>query len=275
MVDSRPRDSPRSVGCPVLPPSGSQPPTIARTPAANAVPGTAPVRETVVLPPIPEALDGTLAFATGGGTPAVFRVSDATSVSAGSLPATDAVATAPGVLVAGVRRTVVALSSGGVILLGTLESGSFVSRNDPTVTIPGTRLAAMTATLDGGAALFVSDGTNITRWDIDGSGTTFAVHQGLTISANPTSGGFVDTPNALVVTGLGGFAGRGVGYVGGGTNGDIYSFDAQLDAGNPVAFDVALLSLGRLSPPVTGLALIWLASAYLLAANTQGLTVTT
>jgi hypothetical protein len=56
--------------------------------------------------------------------------------------------------------------------------------------------------------------------------------------------------------------------------GDIYAFDARLDAGPSIVFDPALGSQGRLAPPVTGLALYNVPSgAYLLAANGQGLTV--
>ena len=55
--------------------------------------------------------------------------------------------------------------------------------------------------------------------------------------------------------------------------GDIYQFDARLDAGPPLAFDVALVSQGRLAAPVSGLALYAVTSAtYLLAANGQGIT---
>lgn len=250
-------------------------PIVARTPAANPVTGTGPLTEAVVLPPLSAQLDQTLAFGAGGGAPAVFRVADATPTTVSNLPATiDAIATAPGVMVNGVASTVLAISTGGAITLGTLEANAFVARNAPGIPIPATTLVAMTATPDAGAALFVSDGTNITRWDIDGSGTNLVATQGFTISANPTAGGFTDSPRVLVVDGLGGQAQRGLGYVGGGTLGDIYVFDAQLDAGSPSAFDVAQVSLGRLAPPITGLALMQgLQSDYLLAANTQGLTV--
>src|SRR5262249_28868639 len=187
------------------------------------------------------------------------------------LPLTaDVVATAPGFVSGGSRTTLVALSVGGAIVLGTLNQGSFSAFDART--LPPTTLAAITPTPPAAPALFVSNGTTIPRWDINGS-QGGAVQQGFTISANPTSGGGGDTARVLVVDGLGNRL-RGWGYVGGGTLGDIYRFDAQLDAGDPLAFDVALLSSGRLAAPVTGLALMpGRASDYLLAANGQGVTV--
>ena len=75
--------------------------------------------------------------------------------------------------------------------------------------------------------------------------------------------------NALVFDGF-----TNQGFVGGRVLGDIYQFDARLDAGPPSAFDIALVSQGRLAGPVTGLALYSVTSAsYLLAANGQGLTI--
>ena len=244
-------------------------PIVGRTSSANPIGGTAPITETVVLSPPPAGTDQTLVFGVGGASPAVFRVANQGPASVVGLPLTaDVVATAPGFVSAGARTTLVALSVGGAIVLGTMDQGTFSAIDAGT--IPSTTLVTMSATPDGGAALFVSNGTTITRWDISGSQ---GVQKGFTISANPTSGGGSDSPRVLVVDGLGNRL-RGWGYVGGGTLGDIYRFDAQLDAGDPLAFDVALVSTGRLAPPVTGLALMpGRASDYLLAANGQGVTV--
>jgi hypothetical protein len=244
-------------------------PIVGRTSVSFAIPGTAPMTEAVVLQN--SGTDQTLAFATGGDQPGVFIVASQGPAIVSGVPTTaDAVATAPGFVTSGGRTTLVAFSVGGAVTLGTMNQGQFGSIDAGN--IPSTTLLAMVAAPDGGAALFVSNGTTITRYDIDGS-QGISIRQGFTISANPTSGGGGDTPRALVVDGFGN-AFRGFGYVGGGTLGDIYRFDAQLDGGDPEPYDVALVSNGRLAPPVTGLALMpGRQSEYLLAANTQGLTV--
>ena len=244
-------------------------PIVGRTSASFPIAGTSPLTEAVVLQN--SGADQSLAIATGGSQPGVFLVANQGPASVTGVPTSvDAVATAPGFVTGGGRTTLVAFSVGGAVTLGAMNNGQFGSIDAGN--IPSTTLLAMVAAPDGGAALFTSDGTTITRYDIDGS-QGIAVRKGFTISANPTSGGGGDTPRALVVDGFGN-AFRGFGYVGGGTLGDIYRFDAQLDGGDPQGFDFALTSSGRLAPPVTGLALMpGRASQYLLAANAQGLTV--
>jgi hypothetical protein len=244
-------------------------PIVGRTSVSFAIPGTAPLTEAVVLQN--SGTGQSLAVATGGAQPGVFIVATQGPATVAGVPTSaDAVATAPGFVTSGGRTTLLAYSVGGAVTLGTMDQGQFGAIDAGN--IPSTTLLAMVAAPDGGAALFVSNGTTITRYDIDGS-QGISVRQGFTISANPTSGGGGDTPRALVVDGFGNFS-RGFGYVGGGTLGDIYRFDAQLDGGDPEAYDVALVSGGRLAPPVTGLALMpGRQSQYLLAANTQGLTV--
>jgi hypothetical protein len=84
---------------------------------------------------------------------------------------------------------------------------------------------------------------------------------------NPTSGGFGDTPRSWLSTDCGTPA----------TSAEGRSETSRLRCRpreRSTAFDVAQLSLGRLAPPVTGLALVQgRASDYLLAANNQGLMV--
>jgi hypothetical protein len=105
-------------------------PIVARTPVPDAVPGTAPLTETLTLPALPDALDQTLVFGVGGAATVPFRVADGAAVTVNDLPGqVDAIATAPGVMVNGVLSTALAISSGGFISLGTPESNAFVPRN--------------------------------------------------------------------------------------------------------------------------------------------------
>jgi MYXO-CTERM domain-containing protein len=180
----------------------------------------------------------------------------------------DAIVAAPGVIISGASRTLLAVSTGGVVSFGTLDTTGFVGRGPTAVSIPGTRQLALSAVPDGGAALLVSDGFNITRWDLDVSSGTVVPTQGFTGSASPAPGG--DDSLSLAFDGM-----HDIGFVGGHTIGDIYIFDARLDAGT-FAFDLALFSSGRLSPPVSGVAIYGVSvPLYLLAANGQGVTVYT
>jgi len=181
-----------------------------------------------------------------------------------NLPATiDGIATAPGVLVQGTDRTLIAVASSGQVLVGTIESGAFVSRG-PNQTVTGGPPLALAVSADGGAVLLVSDATatQFTRWELGlPSGTADAV-KGLTAAA------LTEPARSLLLDGI-----RNQVLVGGNTLGNLYRLDARLDAG-PVLIDSALLSQGRLAPPVTGLALYQGAvAAYLLVTSSQGLTV--
>jgi MYXO-CTERM domain-containing protein len=178
----------------------------------------------------------------------------------------DAIVAAPGVLVDGGVRTLLAVSTGGVVSFGTLEAAGFVGRG-PAVSIPGGRQLALSAVPDGGAALLVSDGFNITRWDLAVPNQIVVATKGFTGSASPGPG--FDDSLSLAFDGL-----NNIGFVGGHTIGDIYVFGGGLDAGTFV-FDLALFSQGRLSAPVSGLAIYPGVNVplYLLAANGQGLTV--
>jgi MYXO-CTERM domain-containing protein len=115
----------------------------------------------------------------------------------------------------------------------------------------------------------VSDGFRITRWDLDVSSGNVVATRGLDIPASPGGVGATDESNTLTFDGV-----SNLGFVGGRVVGDLYTFDARLDAGPPTVFDAALVSQGRLSAPVTGLAVYSGQNAsYLLAANGQGVTV--
>jgi len=210
-------------------------------------------------------------FGSGGGASAPFELSTLNPASVGSFPAqVDAVAAAPGVLVGTAYRTLLAVSSGGVVTFGIIQSGTFVGLG-PATTIPGSSALALSAVPGGGAALLVLDSSNmIDRWDLDVSSGLVVATPGLTGAGAPTGGvGSFDQPNTLYFDGL-----RNIGFVGGRVLGDIYQFDPNLDAGAPTVFDQALVSGGRLSPPVSGLAMYQASDAgYLLAANGQGLTI--
>jgi MYXO-CTERM domain-containing protein len=241
---------------------------VQRTPPNTPVPGVAPLQTSLALPSPGTSAGASILFGTGTQAPESYDLSNNLlpgGVTNVPTPA-DAIVTAPGVLVNGGSRTLVAVSSGGVVTFGTLESSGFVGRG-PTVTIPGGRQLALSAVPDGGAALLVSDGFQITRWDLDVSSGTVQATQGFSGSAAPLPG--MDDSLSLVLDGF-----HDIGFVGGHTIGDIYVFDASLDAGPPRPFDLRLSSAGRLTAPVTGLALYGVnAPLYLLAANGSGLTV--
>ena len=210
-----------------------------------------------------------LLFGTGGGSSASFGLDGLAPVAvSGFPPQADAVATAAGVLVGGSYRTLLAVSSNGSILFGTIESGAFRSAGVPATPIPSGTLVALSAVPDGGAALLVSDGTLLTRWDLDLSTGAVNASRGFSVSATPTSGGTFDQPNTLFFDGL-----RNLGFVGGRILGDVYQFDPNLDAGAPTVFDPGQVSQGRLAAPVTGITLYPATGAgYLLVASAKGIT---
>lgn len=243
-------------------------PIAARTPASSPVGATA-LQTSIWLPDPGVDAAQSLLFGTGGGASIPFRLDTQAVATLTALPLqANAVAAAPGVLIGGSSRTLLAVSSGGTILFGTVELGAFVPRG-PATPIAGGSQIALSAVRDGGAALLLSDGFQVTRYDLDVSSGNVAATRGLTGSAAPNSGGFSDESSSLTFDGT-----AEVGFVGGRVVGDLYAFDARLDAGAPTVFDAALASQGRLSPPVTGLAVYAGRSArYLLAANGQGITV--
>jgi hypothetical protein len=240
-------------------------PIFARTPATSPVGATA-MGTAIWLPdPGVDAVQSLL-FGTGGGSAVPFRLATQTLATVQGFPAAvDAVAAAPGVVVNGRYRTLLALLTGGDVTFGTVESGAFVPR-PPNVPINAGTQIALSAVQGGRAALLVANGSQIFRFEIDASGQQILVTSGGSISARPN--GTTDDSNTLVFDGM-----SNLGFVGGRVLGDIYQFDARLDAGPPTGFDIALVSGGRLAAPVTGLALYAVpAATYLLAANGQGIT---
>ncbi|HET9155694.1 MAG TPA: hypothetical protein VFN91_03440 [Myxococcaceae bacterium] len=214
----------------------------------------------------------TLLFGVGSGSLEVFPVAAQGSGSITNVPTqADAIATAPGVLVQGVSKTLIAVLGNGAISLYTIDdTGSgiqaFVPRNPASGPIDAGTQIALSAVAGGRAALLVADGFRITRFEIDMTGSQTVVTPGSSMSASPP--GTTDQSNALVFDGI-----NNIGFVGGRVLGDIYQFDPRLDAGPPSAFDIALVSQGRLAAPVTGFALYSVTTAtYLLAANNQGVT---
>jgi len=207
-------------------------------------------------------------FGFGGGSLQIFPFLGVGSVA--NVPSeVDAIVTAPGVLVGGSPRTLIAVLSNGGVSFYTIDNSSgissFVPRGPPSPIDAGTQIA-LSAVSGGGAALLVADGFRITRFEIDMSSGAAVVRLGGNISASPA--GAADQSNTLVFDGI-----NNVGFVGGRVLGDIYQFDPRMDAGPPSTFDLAQLSGGRLAPPVSGLALYSVTDAtYLLAANNQGLT---
>ena len=241
-------------------------PIVARTPGSSPVGATA-MGAAIWLPDssawtrISHCSSG-----TGGGTSVPFVLNTQAPANLTGLPAqVDAVAAAPGVLVEGISKTLLAvLSNGGVNSRRWRPMAPATPTEARSPPSTRARRFALSAVPGGGAALLVSDGFQITRFEIDPSINPVGVSQGGTISAGAT-----DQGNALVFDGF-----TNQGFVGGRVLGDLYQFDARLDAGPPSAFDIAMVSQGRLAGPVTGLALYSGTSAsYLLAANGQGLTV--
>lgn len=240
-------------------------PIVARTPGSSPVGATA-MGAAIWLPDLGVDPNQSLLFGTGGGTSVPFVLNTQAPANLTGLPAqVDAVAAAPGVLVEGTSKTLLAVLSNGGVRFATLEAdGASYTDRGPLTSIDAGSQIALSAVPGGGAALLVSDGFQITRFEIDPSINPVGVSQGGTISAGAT-----DQGNALVFDGF-----TNQGFVGGRVLGDLYQFDARLDAGPPSAFDIAMVSQGRLAGPVTGLALYSGNSAsYLLAANGQGLTV--
>lgn len=243
-------------------------PIAARTPASSPV-GANGMQTAIWLPDPGVDAAQSLLFGTGGGSSVPFRLDTQAAATVSDLPAqVVAVAAAPGVMVGGSSRTLLALSTGGSVRFGTIEAGAFVGRGPLASITAGTQIA-LSAVPAGGAALLVSDGFRITRWDLDVSTGTVVATRGLDIPAAPGGVGTTDESYSLTFDGA-----SNVGFVGGKVLGDLYTFDARLDAGVPKVFDAALASLGRLVGPVTGLAVYSGVNArYLLAANGQGITI--
>ncbi len=243
-------------------------PIAARTPASSPVGATA-MQTALWLPDPGVDAAQSLLFGTGGGTSVPFVLGTQAAATLSGLPAqVDAVATAPAVTVGSKSVTLLAVSTNGGVLFGTVDGGTF-SPKVPLTSIPAGTQIALSAVPGGGAALLVSDGFRITRWDLDLSSGNVVATRGLDIPASPGGVGASDESYSIFFDGL-----NNVGFVGGKVVGDLYVFDARLDAGPPTVFDAALASQGRLSPPVTGLAVYAGQNAsYLLAANGQGITV--
>jgi len=243
------------------------PPIIARTPASSPV-GPNAMQTSIALPDPGVGADQSYLFGTGSGASVPFLLGTQQPAPLTGLPSpVEAVATAPGVRVGNASKTLLAVSSGGGVTFGTIASGAFQPLTATTsITSFGGRIA-LSATPGGGAALLTTDGFQITRYDLDISSGTVVVTPGLSVSAAAV--GANDQANTLWFDGT-----SNLGFVGGSVLGDIYTFNANLDAGQPTVFDVALVSQGRLAPPVTGLtAYVANGALYLLAANNQGLTV--
>jgi MYXO-CTERM domain-containing protein len=242
------------------------PPIAARTPATSPV-GVTAMRTSIGLPDPGVGADQSYLFGTGGGTSVPFLLGTQQAATVTGFPAqVDAVATAPAVRVGNASKTLLAVSSGGAMIFGTINSGTF-QQLQASIGIPNSGRIALSATPGGGAALLTTDGFQITRYELDVSSGQVVVTPGFSVSASAV--GTTDQANALWFDGT-----SNRGFVGGSVLGDIYQFDARLDAGQPTVFDVALVSNGRLAPPVTGLtAYVGQGALYLLAANNQGLTV--
>jgi len=246
-------------------------------PIAGRTPGSAPVgansmQTTIALPDPGVGADQSQLYGTGSGSLVPFRLDTLALATISGFPVqVDALAAAPGVLVDGSSRTLLAVSTGGSVVFGTVEIGTFISRGPAASSpaIPGTSQIAVSAVSDGGAALIVSDGFTLTRWSLDVSSGTVSARNTFSGPASPGSSGFTDQSNALY------FDGRTeTGFIGGRVVGDLYAFNARGDAGPPTVFDSALAGQGRLSPPVTGLTMYTGQTArYLLVANGQGITV--
>jgi hypothetical protein len=205
-----------------------------------------------------------LLFATSNDVPVPFILETFTGTTVTSFPGTAAaVASTPNVLIQGIRRSLVAVAVSGVVQLGIIDSGQFVQLPTSQPITGGPPLALAPAP-GGGAILLASDATatQLTRYELDLSGATVAVVQGLTAAL------LTEPMRAMVLDGA-----RDKVLVGGGTLGNLYILNAGLDAG-PDLFDVQQLSAGRLIPPVTGLAVYQGRNAgYLLVTSTAGLTI--
>jgi hypothetical protein len=253
----------------------SQPSTYS-VPIAARTPGTSPVGAVgmgtaIWLPDPGTDPSQSLLFGFGGGSAVPFVLNTQAPANVSTFPTqVDAIASAPGVVVEGNPKTLLAILNKGTVTFATVENdGALWNDLGPTTPIDaGSVIAlppiALSAVPGGGAALLVSDGSQITRYEIDTSTVPVSVTQGGTILAAAT-----DTANALVFDGF-----TNLGFVGGRVLGDIYTFDARLNAGPPSIFDFSQTSLGRVTGPVTGLALYSVPSAtYLLVPNGFGLTI--
>ncbi|MGZ6099148.1 MAG: hypothetical protein ACXWLL_12175 [Myxococcaceae bacterium] len=246
--------------------AAAQPATYFVPIASRTLSGSGAPAPAIALPDPGVSAAQALLFSTSQGTAIPYLLGTLGSSPVTGFPApASAVATAPGVLVKGQSRTLVAVVSSASVLLGTVQSGAFVSRG-PTVTLPGSAPIALSAAPDGGAVLLVSDSTAtaLTRWEIDASGDlAVAVQRGSgSVSAlnDPASSLYID-------------AIRDVGYVGS-VLGNLFFLKPELDAGSQL-FDSALTGQGRLAAPLTGVG-VYVGSTtanYLLVTGAQGLTV--
>ena len=236
-------------------------PITQRTPSGA---GGSPV-PAIALPDPGVGADQSILFSTAQGVARPYTLGSLTGTPLSGVPSPQAaVAAAPGVLVKGQSRTLVAVVSGAAVQVGTIESGTFINRG-PSVALLGSAPIGLSAAADGGAVLLVSDstGTSLTRWEIDASADTAVAFQRGTASVSVLG----DVAQAIVVNEVGGFA-----YVGS-TLGNLIAIPPALDAGSTV-FDLAQTSQGRLAAPITGLDLYGgtAAASYLLVTSPQGMT---
>lgn len=229
-----------------------------------ALPGTGAVDVALWYSDPGTDVGGSLLFATTGTAPFPFTLSTANAAAVVNFPASTAgVASTPRVLVQGIRRSLVAVAASGSVVLGIIDNGQWTPLST-TQAINGGPPLALAAVPDGGAVLLVSDATatQLTRFDLGLSGAQVQVLQGLTAAP------LTEPMRALALDGA-----RDQVLVGGNTLGNLYILNAGLDAG-PAAFDIAQVSQGRLSPPVTGLAVYQgINAAYLLVTSSAGLTI--
>src|SRR5262249_16891663 len=92
----------------------------------------------IALPDPGVGADQSLLYGTGSGSSVPFRLGTLALATISGFPAqVDALAAAPGVLVDGSSRTLLAVSTGGSVIFGTVEIGTFISRG-PSASSPGT-----------------------------------------------------------------------------------------------------------------------------------------
>jgi hypothetical protein len=224
------------------------------------VAGTGGVIPGIWLPDEGVSLSGALFLGAGGGDLAAFSAGSLGGATLSNVPSpADAISIAYGVPLGGVPRTMVALSSGGSTLFGTIESGQFVDRTAAVPIVPG-GLVALAPTVSGGA-LLVTDEFQLTRWEL---GTDDG-------GVSPTVGATLSTPEPILSMVLDGVTERA--FLGGSVGG-LYAIPGALDGGPAQLLDSAALGGGRIVQPVTGLAVYRSTNvSYLLVGNSLGITV--
>jgi uncharacterized membrane protein YgcG len=225
-----------------------------------AVAGGGAVTAGIWLPDFGTPLTGQLLLGAGGGDLAVYSASSFAAATLSNVPSpADAISVAYGVPVGGIPRTLVALNSGGSTVFGTIETGQFVDRTPAVPRVPG-GLVALAPTVTGGA-LLVTDGFQLTRWELGTDGG----------AVSPIVGATLATPESIRSMFLDGVTERA--FLGGNVVG-LYAIPGALDAGPPRLLDSAALGGGRIQQPVTGLAVYRGTNvSYLLVGNSLGITV--